>query len=336
MNMRRLFPVLTLAVLVGTCQAAEKHIDVLDYFLPGTNVTSHYTIGGFNVHTCPDPDNAGMKSLILHKGSSVSNYEVYQITPTQLLLRYEVVRPKRKGSRENWIRRYHELGDGFARTAGLLWMPRDITPGKTNFTSRAAVDRYAFNPNIRAYTIRPSESSQEAISFNSIVWSSDPWHSNNRTGLPIDSVIRLISQWQHDGQIYETYDYAKGLGLINWQWMERISTLTRLSGDKTGKLFNCENGAVYLQSAGDKTHPPSIFQYDVKKRLIGSALPVIPFTSHWKPNLGPQWYVIYRDLSREGLLEKKSEVLSDSFKLPEWYTRPNATIAHLPPLYTKP
>jgi hypothetical protein len=336
MVIRKLFPVLIVAIFVCTCQAAEKQIDVLDYFLPGTNVTSHYTIGGVNVRPCADPDNAGAKSLILHKGSSSNNYEVYQITPTQLLLRYEVVRPKRKGSSENWIRRYHELGSSFAPTAGALWMPRDITPGKTHFTSRAAVDRYAFDPSIRAYTIRPSESSREAITYNSIVWSRDSWHSNNRTGFPITSVIRLISQWQSDGKIYETYDYAKGLGLINWQWMERISTLTPISGNKAGKLFNCENGAVYVQSPGDKTYPPSVFQYDVKKRLIGSALPVLLFTSHWKPNLGPQWYVIYRDLSREGTLEKKSEVLSDSFKLPEWYTRPNATVAQLPPLYTKP
>ena len=222
-------------------------------------------------------------------------------------------------------------------TAGMLLMPREVTPGTANFTSaQAAVDRYAFDPDIRAYTIKPSESSQEAISYNSVVWSSDPWHANNRTGFPIDSVIRLISQWQHDGQIYETYDYAKGLGLINWQWMERISTLVPLTGDKTGKLFNCENGADYLQSPGNKTHPPSVFQYDVKGQRIGTALPVILFTSHWKSELGPQWYVIYRDLSREGVLEKKSEVLSDSFKLPEWYTRHNATIADLPGFYTRP
>ena len=192
------------------------------------------------------------------------------------------MRPKARGSADNWIRRYHESAlifpprracSGCRATSRPEPPPLFLTLLSTAMLSIPALVRTSSNPPTAART--PSRL---------IPWSgrASPWHSNNHTGLSIDSVIRLVSQWQHDGQIYETYDYAKGLGIINWQWMERISTLTPISGDKTGKLFYCENGAVYMQSSGNPTRPPSVLQYDPKRRRIGAALPVILFTSHWE------------------------------------------------------
>jgi hypothetical protein len=209
-------------------------------------------------------------------------------------------------------------------------MPRYVTPGQTSYLVHYIVDRYEFDPDIGAYIIDAAHSENVRTMFDSIVWTDDPWGSNNHTGIKFDRVFRLVSQWQPEGQIFERYDYARGLGLVHWQWLERISTLTHLAGDTTGKIFHCENGTVYIQSPGTGTDPPSVLKYDLKTHQIGAVLPVVLFTSYWKPELGPQWYVVYRDLAREGLLEKKKFHVRRGFALPEWRTHLGATLADLP------
>lgn len=310
-------------------------IDILDYFSQSPDIAQHATIGGVNVRPDHDPDASSRQTLVLTKFSKPFSYEVYYITPTQLQLRYEVVRPDPQDSAQDWIRRYQQISPDAKPGDGALWMPRYVTPGKTNFFSRAAVDRFRFDPDIRAYVIDPPHSMASAVSFNSIVWASDPWKLNNRTGQKIDRVLRLITQWQPEGKIIESYDYAQGLGLVNWQWIERISTLQPLAGDRTGRIFHCENGAIYIQSQGDSIHPPGVMRYDIGKRQIGAALPVILFKSHWAPQMGAQWYVIYRSLAREAVLEKRDELIPHDYSLPEWRTNPGHTIADLSGFYTR-
>jgi hypothetical protein len=149
-------------------------------------------------------------------------------------------------------------------------------------------------------------------------------------------VIRFISEWQPQGKIFETYDYAKGKGLVAWRWMERISTLTPAENDETGKIFHCENGFVYIASKGDGKTAPEVYKYDLVTGKRGKKLQVMKFTSYWSKNLGPQWYVIYRNSLDEWQVIKKQERIEHDFTLPEWKTKPNATITDLPCLYTHP
>jgi hypothetical protein len=318
------------AAVARASTPTTQPIDVLNYFLQKPEISNHYTIGGVNVHADRDPDGFHDHVFVLDKFGGSDNYEVYKVTPTQLQIRYEVNRPSPAGGSGDWIRKYEPRGPHADPNAGAEWMPRFVTPGQTSCLVKYTVYRYQFDPDIRSYILDAAHSDRNLATFNSVVWATDPWGSNNHTGVKIGRILRLISQWQPEGKIIERYDYARGLGLVNWQWLERISTLDPVAGDSTGKIFHCENGAVYIQSAGSSIDPPSVFKYDLKTRQIGAALPVVLFTSYWKPKLGPQWYVIYRDLSREGTLEKGNRPSDHDYALPEWFTHPNATLSDLP------
>ncbi|HWB52875.1 MAG TPA: hypothetical protein VG722_01740 [Tepidisphaeraceae bacterium] len=310
--------------------APRGQIDILNYFLQNPKIAGHFTIGGVSVHPNSDPDGTHHRVLVLDKFDSPDTYEVYYLTPTQLQLRYEVMRSDPHGSSADWIRRYRPIGPGADASDGALWMPRYVIPGQTSYLVHYTVDRYQFDPAIRAYLADAPHCEHDLHTFNSVVWADDPWGLNNHTGVKIDRVLRLISQWHPEGAVIERYDYARGLGLVNWQWLQRLSTLNPVDGDKTGRIFSCENGAVYIQSRGNAVDPPSVLKYDLKTHAIGSTLPVVLFTSHWAPELGPQWYVVYRDLSREDTLEKVRWNIKQSYALPEWFTHPDATIADLP------
>src|SRR5205814_10570016 len=116
------------------------------------------------------------------------------------------------------------------------------------------------------------------------------WGNNNKTGFDLDRVLRLTSEWQREGKIFETYDYARGKGPVSWRWLERVSTLKPLKDGRSGKLFHCENGAVLVEDPRDAHRPPVVLKYDLTRHKPGEPLEVISFTSHWKPELGPQWY----------------------------------------------
>jgi hypothetical protein len=129
----------------------------------------------------------------------------------------------------------------------------------------------------------------------------------------------------------EMYDYAKGKGLVGWRWLERVSTLKRLDTDTSGTIFHCEEGLVYVERAAAEGGKPRVWKYQAGKK--GRELEVVAFQSHWNPEMGKQWYVVYRDLSREKRLTKTMERIEHSFALPEWGA--GKTIADLPGLYTK-
>jgi hypothetical protein len=165
-------------------------------------------------------------------------------------------------------------------------------------------------------------------SYISVVWAKEDWGTNNQTGFELDRALRLISQWQREGLMLEMYDYAKGKGLIAWRWLERVSTLTPWPGDVSGRLFKCENGCVEVADKGEAGHEPVVYQYNPQAKARGRLLEVISFTSYWKPELGAQWYVVYRDTTRETPLRKKPERVRHDFTLPEW--KPGATVGDLP------
>jgi hypothetical protein len=300
-------------------------VDFLEYFLQSDDVDERWTIRGTDVRRARDPDGTSARTVILNKWSNPNCYEVFKITDAQIQIRYEVVRMGRSSGKDNWIRRYQEIdGPAPGERPGAVWMSRWVVPGAPGIVSRFRQHRWVFDENQRQYVIDPAGSAERIEVYASCVWADVTWPLGNETGFRIDRVLRLISQWQRDGLMVEMYDYARGKGLVGWRWLERISTLKPLKDDPTGKIFHCEEGLVYVeQQRGAK--PPRVWRYDGAAR--SRELQVVPFQSHWKPELGKQWYVVYRDLSREQKLTKKFERVEHDFSLPEW--GPGKTIADL-------
>ncbi len=184
-----------------------------------------------------------------------------------------------------------------------------------------------------AYVRHARGSAQDFTNYLSCVWAEEHWNGNNLTGFDLDHVLRLIAQWQRDGAIFEEYDYARGKGLVNWRWLERISTLNAVEGDTTGHLFHCEEGNFVWIDKGEAK--PRAWKWDPRTHERQRELEVVKFTSYWKPKLGEQWYVVYRDLSQEAKLIKRMERAKIDYHLPEWTAHPGATIADLPAVFTK-
>lgn len=307
-----------------------RRVDFLDYFLQSDDVWQEWTLSGTDVKEASDPDGAGKRCIVLTKWSDPNCYEVYQVDPDAIRIRYEVVRYPGRKDEESWIRRYHDLNQKDAK-AGQVWAPRFVEPGKTVVLSTFAQDRFVFDPMRRQYVWDEKGSAKEMSTYLSVDWATIDWRGRNITGFDLDHVLRLTSEWQREGLIFETYDYAKGKGLVNWRWMERVSTL-RPARDLGADVFHCEEGFVKVDARGRR---PTVWKFDPRTKQAGRELDVIEFESRWKPELGKQLYVVYRELAREKGIDLKLERLKTDYSLPEWAGRAAATIADLPAHFTR-
>jgi hypothetical protein len=312
-----------------------RPVDVLDYLLQRDDANERWTLGGTDVRPDRDPDGTDARTFILNKWSDPNCYEVLKATATQVQIRYEVSRPSESGASQYWIRRFEEIG-GDGAAPGAVWMSRFMVPGGPGYLSRYRQDRFVFDRAAGRYVVDKSGSAAEAETYITVQRVTERWGEHNQTGFDLSDVLRMTSQWQRDGLMLEMYDYARGKGLVAWRWLERVSTLRPAAGDRTGKVFHCEGGFVRVDSRGDASTPPVVRQYDPATRRAGRRLEVIRLTSYWKPELGPQWYVVYRDTTREQPLKRNDERVAHDFSLPEWRTHPGATLVDLPYLYTHP
>jgi len=309
----------------------NQPVDMLDYLLQSDDPHNQWTLGGFDTHLCSDPDGTATPCFTLTKFSDPNYYELYKVTPDQIQLRYEVSREGKGHESENWIRRFEEL-NGQGAAPGAIWCPRIMTPAGSGFLSHFRQDRFIFDPSSHSYVIDKPSSSPDMSTWLTISYAINNWGRYNKSGLKLNPVIRLTSQWQHEGLIFETYDYAQGKGIVAWRWYERLSTLTPKENDPTHKIFHCESGYVLVESVS----PPLIYQYDAEKNRKGRQLETLQFTSHWQPEKGAQTYVIFRDTTKESPLLLHHEDLPVDFALHEWTSKPNATIKDLSYLHTHP
>jgi hypothetical protein len=342
----RLFPYLLPIVFAAMCvlnstlaevavPATTQPIDVLDYFLQKDDIDQSWTLNGYDVRPDADPDGTDTLTYIGNKWSEPGCYEVFKVTPTELQIRYEVVRHDRINGDGNWIRRYEEIGDDHGKYPGHVWMPRHPAVDGTVYQTHHRKDRWVFDKASKSYVIDKSGCSNDEVIAYSFAWSNTDWGDRNQTGMELNPTLRLVSQWQREGKIFETYDYSRGKGLTRWRWLERVSTLPRVEGEMTGNVFRCEEGAVLVESPGDSSHPPVVSKYDLAKGSKGEGLEVVSFKSYWAQELGEQWYVVYRDTLAEGALVRKDERIAHDFTLPEWKGKTGASIADLHGLYTK-
>ena len=321
---------LLLAVLIALAAPSlskEKPVDMLDYFLQSDDRKNEWTIGGVDVQQSKDPDGTKMRTVILTKYSRPEFYEVFKITGNQIQLRYEVFRQGGKDGTRSWIRRFEEIG-GEGPKPGAIWANRYMTPGKGILT-HFRQEKYVFEEASRSYVLDKSACVERFPTWTWVTWENNDWRGNNRTGYDLARALRMVAEWQDQGLVYEMYDYAKGKGMVAWRWAEKFATLKPAEEDETGRVFRCENGHVWVKSRGSADEAPVVYKYDLKARKMDRRLEVVKFTSYWKKEEGPQWYVIYRDSTREQPLDKKMEATPIDFTLPEWSARPGSTIADL-------
>jgi hypothetical protein len=278
----------------------------------------------------PDPDGSEVRSFVHNKFHLDHAFEVFKVTDTEIQIRYEVI----KGE---WIRRFEER-DREGQAHGHVWMRRFMEPGGPGFTSRAAIDAYAYNPNTRQYVWDTPRSTAETEIYYSVEWATIDWQDANETGFDLNPVLRLVSEWQKEGKVFETYDYAKGKGIVNWRWLEWLDGHIRnrpLEGGGTRPVFRCEAGHVYVESFGTEEETPVVYQYDVATGTKGRQLEVVSRPSHRAPEDGPRWYVACRDIAKEHTLEKREESLCPDYDLPRWKGG-LYTLSDLPAHYTTP
>jgi len=308
---------LLFVLLLCTQLHAQEKIDFLDYFVQSDDIAQSWTLGGSDIIPEIDPEGSGEKILIHSKFSNPNCFEVYKVTDTDIQCRWEVVRSGGETGTKNWIRRFEEFKTT-NKAPGALWVKRHMTPGGEGVLSEFTQDKFKFDEKTRSYVFSSSGSPKYFATYLSIEWANPNLGENNQTGFDLSRVLRLISQWQREGKMIEFYDYAKGKGIVGWHWLERLSSMTPWEGDTTGKIFHCEEtGCAYVESMGDAKTKPVVYQYDPKTKKMGRKLEVVSFTSYWKKDLGPQWYVMYRDLFKEQPLKKKTETIPHSYALPE-------------------
>ena len=122
----------------------------------------------------------------------------------------------RRGARRTGFAAIRQSGDDARPGDGQTFLNAAAcyARGDSFLFSRLQLTDFVLNRIFEAYIIDPPHSTASAVSFNSIIWAPDPWKLNNRTGSKIDRVLRLISEWQPEGKIFECYDYAQRVALI--------------------------------------------------------------------------------------------------------------------------
>jgi len=320
--------------LAAACPSRAAVVDTLRYFLQDDSKSPGWILDGTDVQQGTDPERRGLKAIILTKFNDSTCYEVYSASDSDIQIRYEVYRAGGAEGKGNWIRRFEEIrSDG--STSGAVWMKRFMTPGGEGYLSHYRQDRFMYDEKTGTYIFDPSGSNADMKTYISVAWARLDPGANDRTGFHLDKVLRMISEWQNDGLIIETYDYALGKGLVNWRWLELLGSLRPIADDKTGELFYCEGGCVRVVSRGSVTEAPVVYKYDLGSHTQRERLEVVKMTSHWRKSTGPQWYVVYRNLVKEHALMKREGRIDYSFALPEWKGKPNATIADLPYVNTR-
>lgn len=329
----------SMMMLTGSINAKtltqNEPVDVMDYFLQGWNVGGNATLGGMSLREGIDPDGTDTKTYILNKFNSPDFYEVFKLADDELQIRYEVFKSGGESGKGSWIRRFEEIG-GKGSAPGSIWCKRYVTPGADGIYTKFRQDKYVFDEASNSYVVDPASSLDYFPNYTRFEWADVKWGRQNKSGLKIGKTLRMISEWQREGYSIEMYDYAKGIGMVAWRWLERISTLTPMKDDRTGRLFHCLDGIVEVLPASDDDGAPVVYLHEIKTGKRVKKLETMCLTSVWRKGLGPQWYVVYRNSMKENTLEKRDLHIQHNFTLPEWKSKPGAAIKDLPYNYTHP
>ncbi|MGD1083830.1 MAG: SHOCT domain-containing protein, partial [Verrucomicrobiota bacterium] len=304
-------------------------VDTLDYILQEDDTDDSWTLFDSDVRVDRDPDGTATPTFILNKWMNSRAYEVYKVTAREIQLRYEAQAPETNVIR---VRRFEGIG-AQGEAPGVVCFQRIMTPGGPGFFSSFRQDQFVLDRKTGIGKVGKDGGFPSSKTYVSITWVTNK--QGEKSLFEGNPVIRRIDEWHMQGAVFEAYDYAYRNGPVGWHWYERVSTLPPKEGDPTKQVFHCENGYVFVASKGSATKAPEVYQYDPQTKTKIKPLRVILFKSHQTPELGEQWYVIYRDTGDDyGSLQKKPGHAAHDFTIPEWKEKPGATIADIPCLYT--
>ena len=309
---------LLLILLLPQFAFAVDSIDTLDYFLQSSDTLQQWAWGGHDIRPCQDPDKGGARTYIQNKFNKSDTFEIFKITDTEIQIRYEILK-------RNYGRRFEE--NGRQSGSGYVWMQRFMIPGGEGFLSSHCIDSSNFVND--SYQWVSGSSPSNVSMYNSVDWAIVNWTYGTDLGFSSATVLRLTQEWQTQGHIFENYDYIFGKGIINWRWLENFNNYVLLHPyNQSAGIYRCENGYLYVQSYGSETLPPILFKCDANG-ITGRQLEVITFKSYWLA--AAEWFVVYRDLSKESKLAQTAPVAID-MELPEWGQM--KTIYDLPYIHT--
>ena len=318
----------------GDSAAPAGRVDMLDFFLQTDDTANTWTLQGFDIKRAADPEGQDAVTYVGNKFSDTGAYEVFHASEKWIYNRYELARYYGAAGTGNWIRRFNEVGK-HRSALGALWCPRYVTPGEPGFLSHHAIDRFVFDNDNRKYVFDRDGSTTNSVNFISVVTATPPPNLAPDVKIEPADMIRIVQEWHPLGLIVEMYDYAKGKGIVAWRWTERLEWIMRSKRDPSGNFYRSEYGALLVVSDGDEEHKPEVYEYDPETGQRGKRLEAFLIKSHWLPDSPASWYVVTHDTFAQPV-DYKQENIPVDYTLPEWTSKPGASLIDLPYINTKP
>ncbi len=276
----------------------EVVVDTFDYWCPSFEGCGDHFIKN-NIMKTKDPAGLGRTCYLNGKFNSSGIFELFNVNKEGIMCRYEVIdKPKYRR-----IRRFEEISRPYkGKLYGHLWFKRFMKTGFDNgFYSLVNADVYEFDAEEKNMKHKVISAGEHYVSINFVDVN---WESYNQTGHAITKVLRRTDEWQKNGKIFEEYDYVKGLGLVNWRWVDRVDFIDQpqkfVKQLRGGKLFKCGHSGAdlcFIPNEQSERRRPQIFAWNKKRDEIGREFEVFKHTSYWNKKSGPMWYVVTRDHS---------------------------------------
>ncbi len=171
------------------------------------------------------------------KFNQFNNFEIFVVTPSAILMRYEVS-PEIYGGDKNALRRFRDVPvrseDIRGATAlpvngdnGAMWIKRMVTKTEAGkvFVAAQAIDHVVYtNPkNLGTLSV------PYFVIYNWFEF------TQNTVSMPFvnsgETILRIYSQWHPC--VTEVYEYAQGVGLTAWRALDSSSAACNLNLDKS-------------------------------------------------------------------------------------------------------
>ncbi len=281
---------------------SSNTIDTFKYWFPTFEKSQDYFIRN-DIFKTEDPDGLGRTSYFNGKFGNPQCYEIFIVTKEDINIRYE--------KHMDWFRRYEERSPEYkGKCLGNIWLKRYMTPGyKNGFITNTKQDYFKFNEAEQKWIYQERPVSKQYVSIDIV---DVDYGKYNQTDYPINKVMRRTDEWQTEGKIFEQYDYAKGLGLVNWRWIDRIDLIKKHHVEKLadGDLYKCGYDGYnlcFIPTHNNAKDLKEVYSWNDRDKVKGRPLELIRFKSHWSKDNKNRVYVISTDLSKERILKLKKK-----------------------------